>query len=242
MTLDFPPSVTLAPPDDERRQSDRRGGGTSSRQAPREPRRSGPPAPRGRRRGPGVARDARRRRRPDLGVPRDLPPHPLARIFYDAVTDDAGAFTLGHFHAFFTDRYYLRSLWNSLLLGVGVVAASSVLGIGIAFLLVRYEFWGRSVFSYLTLIPIISPPLVGVLGFVFILGRAGTVNVLLMDHLDLVQPVNFMYGLHGVLLVETLHLFPMITLNVVDALGKVDPALEEAAESVGRAAGGSSGR
>ena len=35
------------------------------------------------------------------------------------------------------------------------------------------------------------------------------------------------------LLVETLHLFPMITLNVVDALGKVDPSLEEAAESVG---------
>ncbi len=42
-----------------------------------------------------------------------------------------------------------------------------------------------------------------------------------------------MYGLHGVLLVETLHLFPMITLNVVDALGKIDPSLEEAAESVG---------
>ena len=35
------------------------------------------------------------------------------------------------------------------------------------------------------------------------------------------------------LLVETLHLFPMITLNVVDALAKIDPALEEAAESVG---------
>ena len=159
--------------------------------------------------------------------------YPLARIFYDAVTDDAGVFTLGHFHAFFTDGFYLRSLWNSLLLGVGVVIASTILGIGIAFLLVRYEFWGRSLFAYLTLIPIISPPLVGVLGFVFILGRAGTVNVLLMDHLDLVQPINFMYGLHGVLLVETLHLFPMITLNVVDALGKVDPALEEAAESVG---------
>jgi iron(III) transport system permease protein len=36
-----------------------------------------------------------------------------------------------------------------------------------------------------------------------------------------------------VVLVETLHIFPMITLNVVDALGKVDPSLEEAAESVG---------
>ncbi len=159
--------------------------------------------------------------------------YPLSRIFYDAVTDDTGALTLGNFAAFFTDGFYLRSLWNSLLLGLGVVACTSIVGIGIAFLLVRYEFWGRNLFSYLTLIPIISPPLVGVLGFVFILGRAGTVNVLLMDYLDLVKPVNFMYGLHGVLLVETLHLFPMITLNVVDALGKVDPALEEAAESVG---------
>jgi len=159
--------------------------------------------------------------------------YPLARIFYDAVTDDAGAPTLAHFHAFFTDRFYLRSLVNSLALGLGVVAASSVLGIGIALLLVRYEFWGRRLFGYLTLLPIISPPLVGVLGFVFILGRAGTVNVLLMDHWNLAAPVNFLYGLHGVLLVETLHLFPMITLNVLDALGKIDPALEEAAESVG---------
>jgi iron(III) transport system permease protein len=159
--------------------------------------------------------------------------YPLGRIFYDAVTDDAGGLTLAHFHAFFTDGFYLRSLWNSILLGLGVVACTSVLGIGIAFLLVRYDFRGRELFSYLTLIPIISPPLVGVLGFVFILGRAGTVNVLLMDYLDLARPINFMYGLHGVMLVETLHLFPMITLNVVDALSKVDPALEEAAESVG---------
>ena len=45
--------------------------------------------------------------------------YPLARIFYDAVTDDAGGVTLGHFHAFFTDGYYLRSLWNSLVLGHG---------------------------------------------------------------------------------------------------------------------------
>jgi iron(III) transport system permease protein len=59
------------------------------------------------------------------------------------------------------------------------------------------------------------------------------VNVLLEDWLGLARPINFVYGVHGVLLVETLHLFPMIALNVVDALGKIDPSLEEAAESVG---------
>jgi len=159
--------------------------------------------------------------------------YPLLRIFYDAFSDEAGRFTVQNFVEFARDPFYLRSLVNSILLGLGTVAATSVLGFAIAFLLVRCDFAGRSLFSYLTLIPIISPPLVGVLGFTFILGRAGTVNVLLEDYFGLAKPVNFVYGLHGVLLVETLHLFPMITLNVVDALAKIDPSLEEAAESVG---------
>jgi iron(III) transport system permease protein len=159
--------------------------------------------------------------------------YPLTRIFYDAVTDETGRITLVNFSAFFNDGFYLRALWKSLVLGVATVAASSVIGIAVAFLLVRYDFPGRRLFSYLTLIPIISPPLVGTLGFTFILGRAGSINVLLMDIFDMLKPINFLYGIHGVVLVETLHLFPMITLNVVDALGKIDPALEEAAESVG---------
>jgi iron(III) transport system permease protein len=159
--------------------------------------------------------------------------YPLLRIFYDAFTDEAGLFTVMHFVDFASDAYYRRSLWNSLLLGVGTVACTSVLGFAIAFLLVRYDFRGRSLFGYLTLIPMISPPLVGVLGFTFILGRAGTVNTLLDEYFGLLTPINFVYGVHGVLLVETLHLFPLIALNVVDALGKIDPALEEAAESVG---------
>jgi iron(III) transport system permease protein len=159
--------------------------------------------------------------------------YPLLRIFYDAVSDEAGRLTLQHFVEFAGDAFYVRSLWNSILLGVGTVVCTSILGFAIAFLLVRYDFVGRELFGYLTLIPIISPPLVGVLGFTFIMGRAGTVNVLLMDWFDIVKPINFVYGLHGVLIVETLHLFPMIALNVVDALGKIDPSLEEAAESVG---------
>jgi iron(III) transport system permease protein len=158
---------------------------------------------------------------------------PLLRIFYDAITDDAGHLTLAHFHEFFTDSFYLRSLWKSLLLAFATVFTTSVIGISVAFLILRYDFPGRNLFSYLTMLPLILPPLVGVLGFIFIFGRAGTVNVLLMNWFGIDHPVNFMYGLHGVLIVETLHLFPMITLSVLDALSKVDPSLEEAAESMG---------
>ena len=159
--------------------------------------------------------------------------YPLIRLFYDAFTTDPGVFTLTNFYAFFTDSLYLKTLVNSLLLGVATVMTTSIIGITIAFLLLRYEFPGRNLFSYLTILPMIMPPLVGVMGFVFILGRAGTVNVILMDYFGFSKPINFMYGIQGVLLVETLHLFPLMTLSIVDALGKISPSLDEAAESVG---------
>jgi len=50
-----------------------------------------------------------------------------------------------------------------------------------------------------------------------------------MDYFGLTQPINFMYGIHGVLLVETLHLFPLMTLSIVDGPGKIDLFLDEAA-------------
>src|SRR6266508_3552686 len=143
--------------------------------------------------------------------------YPLCRIFYDAVTNEAGHLTLVNLREFFTDRFYLRSLWNSLVLGVVTVITSSILGIAIAFLLVRFDFRGRNFFSYLTMIPIISPPLVGVLGFTFILGRPATVNVLSMHAFDMLTPVNFLYGIHGVVLVETLHQH-----HAVDPVEEVD--------------------
>jgi iron(III) transport system permease protein len=158
---------------------------------------------------------------------------PLTRIFYDAFTNEAGQFTLSNFQEFFTDRFYLRSFWQSMVLGAAAVVTTSIIGITVAFLIVRYEFPYRQLFSYLTMLPLILPPIVGVLGFVFILGRAGTLNILLMEWFDLLHPVNFMYGMQGVLLVETVHLFPMMTLSILDSLSKVDPSLEEAAQGMG---------
>src|SRR5204862_1249084 len=111
--------------------------------------------------------DAGAVRRPARARRRSLPPvlgvaaiwlflavflvYPLLRIFYDAFSDEAGRLTLQNFVEFARDAYYLRSLGNSLLLGLATVATTSILGYAIAFLLVRYEFFGRNFFSYLTL-------------------------------------------------------------------------------------------
>jgi iron(III) transport system permease protein len=158
---------------------------------------------------------------------------PLWRLFVDAVSTEDGRFTLAYLADFASDGFYRRALMNSLWVSGGTVLGCVVIGFLAAFLLVRYDFPGRGVFSYLTILPIIMPPLVGIMGLVFVLGRAGTVNVILMDYFGLTRPVNFIYGWHGVLLAMILHYFPLITLNVVDGLSKLDRSLEEAAEAVG---------
>lgn len=157
------------------------------------------------------------------------------------------AFSVEFFLDVFRDKLYMKALINSLLLGFATVITTSVIGFAVAYLLVRYDFPGRKAFNFLAMVPIVMPPLVGVLGFIFILGRGGMVNEWfyllaeglaktwpsmsnwLLDHL----PFNFIYGWHGLLLVETCHLFPLITLNVLDSLSKIDASLEEAAESMG---------
>ena len=49
------------------------------------------------------------------------------------------------------------------------------------------------------MIPIISPPLVGVLGFTFILGRAGHGERAACTTGSIwLEPINFVYGVHGV--------------------------------------------
>ncbi len=159
--------------------------------------------------------------------------YPLVRLLLDAVRTEDGAFTLVHIAGFVGDAFYRKALVNSLLMSAGTVVGTSILGFVAAFLLVRYDFPGRNLFSYLTIVPIITPPMVGIMGLVFVLGRAGTINVLLQDYLGLGKPINFIYGWHGVLLAMILHYFPLITLNVVDGLSKIDASLEEAAEGVG---------
>ena len=63
---------------------------------------------------------------------------PLIRIFYDAFTNEVGQLTLANFLEFFTDSFYLRSLWKSLVLGAAAVCTTSVIGIAVAFLLIAF--------------------------------------------------------------------------------------------------------
>lgn len=150
--------------------------------------------------------------------------YPLIKLFIDGFTNAEGRWTMINLVTFLSKPFYLKTVLKSLFLSCVVVLTTTVLGFYIAYMNVRYDYPGRELFSYLTIVPIIMPPLVGIMGYVFVLGRVGTVNVLLQELLGLKQPINFMYGLHGVVLAETFHLFPLMMLNILDGLNKNIPS------------------
>ena len=156
--------------------------------------------------------------------------YPLLQVLSVALVED-GWPTARPLLAFFGRSLFVEALMNTLLSGVLAVVFGSVIGVPLALLTVRYSFPGRAVLGTLAVLPLVIPPFVGAIAFQQILGRSGTVNLLLLEQLGFTVP--FMDGLTGVILVQTLHYFPFIMLNTAASLAALDRSLEEAAQNLG---------
>ena len=156
--------------------------------------------------------------------------YPLLQVLSVAVLD-SGWPTIRPLLAFFARPLFREALVNTLLAGVLAVLIGSVIAVPLAVLTVRYRFPGRTLIGVLGVLPLVVPPFVGAIAFQQILGRSGTVNLLLREHAGVTVP--FMEGLPGVVLVQSLHYFPFILLNTAAALAGLDRSLEEAAQNLG---------
>ncbi|MBW1980244.1 MAG: iron ABC transporter permease [Deltaproteobacteria bacterium] len=134
---------------------------------------------------------------------------------------------------FFRDSYYLKTFANTLLLSTLVLATTTLFGIPLSYILARYRQRGKTVFTALILLPIVLPAYAGVFAFIIFFGRYGTLNLLLTDSGLLKAPINFIYGLHGLVFVQSLHMLPFIVLSLSAGFTNIDPSFEEAAEVEG---------
>ena len=152
------------------------------------------------------------------------------------VVFEGGRFQFG-FKSIYQNAVFRESLVNSLILGVCVTALTTLLALPLAVLTTRYTFPGRSWLSSLLLVPMIMPPFVGAIGIKRLLAvRGGSLNVLLanLGVIDLEHSINWLgSGFLGVVILETLHLYPIMYLSVTASLANIDPSMEEAARSLG---------
>ncbi len=160
--------------------------------------------------------------------------YPLSHVFSSAFFTDEG-FSLIFFKLMLTNPNYRVILVNSINLGLMVTLLTTLLSLPLALLFVRYEFPGKGILSGLILIPIVLPPFVGAIGMRQLLARFGSINLLSMKMGLIDQPIDWLGGggFWGVVILEVLHLYPIMYLNVVAAMANVDPGLEEAARNMG---------
>jgi len=134
---------------------------------------------------------------------------------------------------FFKDTYYLKTFANTLLLGFLVLATTTLFGLPLAYILARYRLKGKVLFTALILLPIVLPAYAGAFALIVLFGKMGTINLLLLDWGVVSKPVNFIFGLHGLVFIQSLHLLPFIVLSLSAGFTNIDPSLEEAAEVEG---------
>ncbi len=125
-------------------------------------------------------------------------------------------------------------LLNSLMVALTVTVLCSIIGIGVAMVMGRYEFKGKAVFKVILLIPLLATPFVNayVVGKVFN-AQFGLLNYLLVDLLHLLPWRVSIDGLVGLMVVQTLTYYPIVYTNVLSSLNNIDPSLEEMAENLG---------
>ena len=156
--------------------------------------------------------------------------YPFAKLFYQSFFPKGGAFSLSNYVKFFSKKYYMVGLRNSMIICVCTTILGTLIGIPMAYISTRFNIWGKRIINMAVVLSMLSPPFIGAYSWILLLGRAGFITKLL-EKIGI--EIGSIYGFQGILLVFTLKLFPYVYMYVSTALKNFDSSLEEASESLG---------
>lgn len=153
---------------------------------------------------------------------------PMARLVMVAGSGEMGARA---YVAFLTTPRYLESLVATILLSASVTVATLAISVVSGLFLERNRFSGRKLLISLITFPLAFPGVV--VGFMVIMlaGRQGLIG-------DLTQALAgdklvFAYSMAGLFMGYVYFSIPRVVLTIMAAAEKLNPALEEAARSLG---------
>ncbi len=127
-----------------------------------------------------------------------------------------------------------EALLNSLFIAVGVTFMSTCIGTFFAWLVTRTDLPYKGFMKVMFLVPFMLPSFIGALAWKMLLSpRAGYINQFFMETLGFEEPVFNIYSYGGIMVVETMYLFPFVFIQVCGALERMDPTLEESARISG---------
>jgi iron(III) transport system permease protein len=158
--------------------------------------------------------------------------YPNLFVLADSVLD-GGRLTAEHYARFLTSRGEREALWNSVWISLASVVLSALVGVPLAFLFARRDFPGRRVLGALAAMPVLLPPLVGTISFMFLYGESGFFTRGVQTLLGMQHAPWRLTGAWAVLLVHAYTMYVYFYLFTSAGLARLDAGYAEAAAALG---------
>jgi len=161
--------------------------------------------------------------------------YPLYRSAIGGFISKTGTWDVTYFTRYF-DSYYgpalQRAFTDTMLMGVLTASAGTLVGFIFAYSIVRCQIPGRRIVHWLALVPTVSPPFALALSMILLFGRNGLITNKVLG-IEFVKGMNDIYGLDGLVIVQTITFFSVSYLILKAMLERLNPAMEEAGASLG---------
>jgi molybdate transport system permease protein len=128
-----------------------------------------------------------------------------------------------------TSQAATEALRLSLITSVFAAFFATILGVPLAWVLARKEFFGKRLVRGLVLLPLVLPPVVGGVTLLTAFGRRGLVGQYLYDWFGIQLP----FSTAGVVMAATFVAMPFLVITVEGALRGIDSRYEQAARTLG---------
>jgi iron(III) transport system permease protein len=153
---------------------------------------------------------------------------PLLSILKGSFLDGDGQLSIQAYIKLFYSDNFRTAFGNTLRLGLIVGFTSTVVGFLFAYVKQCVKSPFKKLYSLIEIMPIISPPFVLALSAITLLGRRGLITYKLLGIRDF-----DIYGLKGLIVVQTMTFFPIAALTLDGLLENFDVSMEEAARNLG---------
>src|SRR2546423_8967200 len=144
-----------------------------------------------------------------------------------------GGWAAGNYVEALSERAVLESIASSVGLSLMTVILCALVGVPLAFLFERYAFPARRVFATLAALPLVLPPLVGTIAFIFLCGESGILARFIQWLFGLKNAPWTLRGWTALLLFHTYTMYPFFYVLTGAGLRRIDAGLAEAARSLG---------
>lgn len=157
--------------------------------------------------------------------------YPMFGILRQSVLSNEGHFTLQHFVKFFSQKYYSMTIWNSFKVTVAITIVTLIIGIPFSYFYTFYHLKGTKLIFVVSILCAMSAPFIGAYAWILLLGRSGVITLFFKNYLKI--NIGSIYGFNGILVVQSLKLYPLVFLYMNGAFKNIDSYLLEASANLG---------